>query len=103
MAHHAWNPDCKVYVGGLKEEANRYDLEDAFSKIGKVGTVGRSPGKTSGMQNPQDAKRCSYFLQIILVIYSDVDPDWLYPDPDPDPQSWFNPDPDPDPDPDPGS
>ena len=36
MAHHAWNPECKVYVGGLKEEANRYDLEDAFSKIGKV-------------------------------------------------------------------
>ena len=36
MAHHAWNPNCKVYVGGLKEEANKYDLEDAFGKIGKV-------------------------------------------------------------------
>ena len=36
MAHHAWNQNCKVYVGGLKEEANKYDLEDAFGKIGKV-------------------------------------------------------------------
>ena len=36
MAHHAWRPECKVYVGGLREEADRYDLEDAFGKIGKV-------------------------------------------------------------------
>ena len=39
MAHHAWNPECKVYVGGLREEANRYDLEDAFSAVGKVCTL----------------------------------------------------------------
>ena len=37
MAHHTWNPECKVYVGGLSEDTSRYDLEDAFSKIGKVG------------------------------------------------------------------
>ena len=36
MAHHGWNQDCKVYVGGLREETNKYDLEDAFSKIGRV-------------------------------------------------------------------
>ena len=40
MAHHAWKPECKVYVGGLREEANQYDLEDAFSKVGKVGRIG---------------------------------------------------------------
>jgi hypothetical protein len=37
MAHHGWKSDCKVYVGGLRDDANRYDLEDAFAKIGKVG------------------------------------------------------------------
>jgi RNA recognition motif-containing protein len=36
MAHHGWKSDCKVYVGGLRDDANRYDLEDAFAKIGKV-------------------------------------------------------------------
>ena len=36
MAHHSWKSDCKVYVGGLRDDANRYDLEDAFAKIGKV-------------------------------------------------------------------
>lgn len=62
MAHHAWNPECKVYVGGLKEEANRYDLEDAFSKIGKVVNVWvarRPPGfGFVEMEDPRDAQDC---------------------------------------------
>ncbi|XP_023343472.1 probable splicing factor, arginine/serine-rich 6 [Eurytemora carolleeae] len=62
MAHHAWNPECKVYVGGLKEEANRYDLEDAFSKIGKVVNVWvarRPPGfGFVEMEDPRDALDC---------------------------------------------
>ena len=30
--HREWDIDCKVYIGGLSEETNKYDLEDAFSK-----------------------------------------------------------------------
>ena len=26
----------KVYVGGLRSDANKYDIEDAFSEYGKV-------------------------------------------------------------------
>ena len=65
MAHHAWNPECKVYVGGLSEDANRYDLEDAFGKIGKVksepmkpsvmqcfGSVSFQCGSASGIMDP---------------------------------------------------
>ena len=25
-----WDPDCKVFIGGLRDDANKYDLEDAF-------------------------------------------------------------------------
>jgi len=62
MAHHAWNPACKVYVGGLSEDANRYDLEDAFGKIGKVVNVWvaqRPPGfGFVEMEDARDAADC---------------------------------------------
>jgi len=62
MAHHAWKPECKVYVGGLREEANQYDLEDAFSKVGKVVNVWvarRPPGfGFVEMEDPRDALDC---------------------------------------------
>jgi len=60
MAHHAWRPECKVYVGGLREEADRYDLEDAFGKIGKVSNVWiarRPPGfGFVEFEDPRDAQ-----------------------------------------------
>ena len=34
-----WDIDCKVYIGGLSEETNKYDLEDAFSRYGRVKAV----------------------------------------------------------------
>jgi len=62
MAHHGWNQDCKVYVGGLREETNKYDLEDAFSKIGRVTNVWvarRPPGfGFVEMEDPRDAEDC---------------------------------------------
>jgi len=62
MAHHTWNPECKVYVGGLSEDTSRYDLEDAFSKIGKVVNVWvaqRPPGfGFVEMEDPRDASDC---------------------------------------------
>jgi len=62
MAHHAWNPECKVYVGGLKDEADGRDLEEAFEKIGKVMNVWvarRPPGfGFVEMEDPRDAQDC---------------------------------------------
>ena len=37
MAHRNW--DVKVYVGGLRDDANKYDLEEAFQKYGRVKNV----------------------------------------------------------------
>lgn len=60
MAHHSWKSDCKVYVGGLRDDANRYDLEDAFAKIGKVVNVwiARKPPGFGfvEMEDPRDAE-----------------------------------------------
>jgi len=39
MAHRNWDLACKVYIGGLRDDANRYDLEDAFAKYGPVRNV----------------------------------------------------------------
>jgi len=39
MAHREWDLDCKVYVGGLSEDANKFDLEDAFGRYGRVKAV----------------------------------------------------------------
>ena len=37
--HSDWDLACKIYVGGLSEDANKYDLEDAFGKYGQVKNV----------------------------------------------------------------
>ena len=37
MAHRNW--EVKVYVGGLRDDANKYDLEEAFQKYGRVKNV----------------------------------------------------------------
>jgi len=39
MAHRNWDIECKIYIGGLRDDANRYDLEDAFAKYGPVRDV----------------------------------------------------------------
>jgi RNA recognition motif-containing protein len=37
--HRDWDPTCKVYVGNLGTNGDRYDLEDAFGKYGNVRNV----------------------------------------------------------------
>jgi len=39
MSHRHWDLNCKIYIGGLKDDANRYDIEDAFAKYGPVRDV----------------------------------------------------------------
>jgi len=39
MSHRNWDIDCKIYIGGLKDDAHRYDLEDAFARFGPVRDV----------------------------------------------------------------
>ena len=58
--HRSWDPDCKIYIGGLRDDANRYDLEDVFSKYGPVRDVWvarKPPGFAFiEMEDPRDAK-----------------------------------------------
>jgi len=60
MTHRNWDPDCKVYIGGLRDDANRYDIEDTFRKIGKVKDVWvarKPPGFAFvEMEDPRDAQ-----------------------------------------------
>ena len=60
MAHRNWDSKCKVYVGGLRDDANRYDLEDTFAKYGPVKNVWvarRPPGFAFvEMQESRDAE-----------------------------------------------
>jgi len=60
IRHSEWDVACKVYIGGLSEDANRYDLEDAFTKFGPVKNVWvarRPPGFAFvEMEDPRDAE-----------------------------------------------
>jgi len=60
MTHRNWDIDCKVYIGGLRDDANRYDIEDVFRKIGKVKDVWvarKPPGFAFvEMEDPRDAQ-----------------------------------------------
>jgi len=60
MAHRVWNTECKVYIGGLKDDANRYDIEDVFAKVGRVRDVWvarKPPGFAFvEMEDPRDAQ-----------------------------------------------
>eukprot|EP00088_Acartia_fossae_P044307 TRINITY_DN46994_c0_g1_i1.p1 TRINITY_DN46994_c0_g1~~TRINITY_DN46994_c0_g1_i1.p1 ORF type:complete len:150 (-),score=22.91 TRINITY_DN46994_c0_g1_i1:155-604(-) len=58
--HADWDINCKIYIGGLSASAERYDLEDAFSKYGPVRNVWvarRPPGfGFVEMEDPRDAQ-----------------------------------------------
>jgi len=43
--------DPKVYIGGLRSDANKYDIEDAFSEYGKVNMFSAS-GCVSSVVDP---------------------------------------------------
>jgi len=59
-SHREWDLDCKVYIGGLSEDANKFDLEDAFARYGRVKAVWvarRPPGfGFVEMEDPRDAE-----------------------------------------------
>jgi len=58
--HREWDVECKVFIGGLRDDANRYDIEDVFSKYGNVRDVWvarKPPGFAFvEMEDPRDAK-----------------------------------------------
>lgn len=60
MAHRNWNPECKIYIGGLKDDANRYDIEDTFGRFGPVRDVWvarKPPGFAFvEMEDPRDVQ-----------------------------------------------
>ena len=59
MAHRDYDGQSKVYIGGLRDDANKHDLEDAFSRYGPVKNtwVARQPPGFAfvEMEDPRDA------------------------------------------------
>lgn len=57
--HREWDVACKVFIGGLRDDANRYDIEDVFGKYGPVRDVWvarKPPGFAFvEMEDPRDA------------------------------------------------
>ena len=39
VRHQDWEPDCKVYIRGLRSDSTQRQLEDAFARYGKVVAV----------------------------------------------------------------
>jgi len=37
--HREWDPACKVYIGNLRNNASKNEIEDAFSKYGPLRNV----------------------------------------------------------------
>jgi len=60
MSHRDWNIECKIFIGGLRDDANRYDIEDCFAKYGPVRDtwVARKPPGFAfvEMEDPRDAE-----------------------------------------------
>jgi len=64
--HREWDVECKIFIGGLRDDANRYDIEDVFRKYGPVRDVWvarKPPGFAFvEMEDPRDAKDASRSL-----------------------------------------
>lgn len=58
--HREWDPSCKVYIGGLKDSANKYELEDLFTKYGPLKNIwiARNPPGFAFIEyeDPRDAE-----------------------------------------------
>jgi RNA recognition motif-containing protein len=58
--HREWDVACKIFIGGLRDDANRYDIEDVFNKYGGVRDVWvarKPPGFAFvEMEDPRDAE-----------------------------------------------
>lgn len=64
--HREWDPECKIFIGGLRDDSNRYDIEDVFRKYGPVRDVWvarKPPGFAFvEMEDPRDARDASRSL-----------------------------------------
>lgn len=60
MSHKDWDIKCKVYIGGLGNNASKYEIEDAFTKYGPLRNiwVARNPPGFAFVEfeDPRDAE-----------------------------------------------
>ncbi|CAH0390861.1 unnamed protein product [Bemisia tabaci] len=60
MSHREWDIECKVYIGNLGNNANKNELEDAFSKYGPIRNIwiARNPPGFAFIEfeDPRDAE-----------------------------------------------
>ncbi|XP_026817831.1 RNA-binding protein 1-like isoform X1 [Rhopalosiphum maidis] len=58
--HREWDPTCKVYIGNLKSNANKYEIEDVFTKYGPLKNIwiARNPPGFAFIEyeDPRDAE-----------------------------------------------
>jgi len=58
--HREWDPACKVYIGNLKSNANKYEIEDLFTKYGPLKNIwiARNPPGFAFIEyeDPRDAE-----------------------------------------------
>lgn len=58
--HREWDPACKVYIGNLRNNASKNELEDSFSKYGPLRNiwVARNPPGFAFVEfeDPRDAE-----------------------------------------------
>ncbi|CAH1724723.1 unnamed protein product [Aphis gossypii] len=58
--HREWDPTCKVYIGNLKSNANKYEIEDLFTKYGPLKNIwiARNPPGFAFIEyeDPRDAE-----------------------------------------------
>uniref|UniRef100_A0A8D8XB19 RNA-binding protein 1 n=1 Tax=Cacopsylla melanoneura TaxID=428564 RepID=A0A8D8XB19_9HEMI len=60
MSHRDWDIKCKVYIGGLGNNASKYEIEDGFTKYGPLRNiwVARNPPGFAFVEfeDPRDAE-----------------------------------------------
>ncbi|VVC46083.1 RNA recognition motif domain [Cinara cedri] len=58
--HREWDPTCKVYIGNLKSNASKYEIEDLFTKYGPLKNIwiARNPPGFAFIEyeDPRDAE-----------------------------------------------
>jgi len=53
--HQDWDPTCKIYIGGLRSDSDKYDVEEAFAQYGKKESQARCwapPSSSSQSPSP---------------------------------------------------
>lgn len=58
--HREWDPSCKVYIGNLKSNTSKYEIEDLFTKYGPLKNIwiARNPPGFAFIEyeDPRDAE-----------------------------------------------